>query len=104
MPSDAPEVTRAKPPAQSGTAWLNRVRDCFRQVLQLHPDGRKPNKQQLGAHAGYWIAVFIVITFCRAGGPPAKPFSRFPTATFVSWFASIRSRPFRFLALTCSAS
>ena len=66
MPSDAPHVTKAKPPVQSGTAWLDRVRDWFRQVFRLNPDGRKPNKQQLDAHAGYWIAAFIVITLLQS--------------------------------------
>ncbi|WP_424140698.1 ATP-dependent zinc metalloprotease FtsH, partial [Roseomonas chloroacetimidivorans] len=82
MPSDAPEVTKAKPPVQSGTAWLDRVRDWFRQVFQLHPDGRKPNRQQLGAHAGYWVAAFILITLLQSWWAASQAVQPIPYSEF----------------------
>ncbi|MDJ0390927.1 ATP-dependent zinc metalloprotease FtsH [Roseomonas sp. E05] len=82
MPSDAPQVTKAKPPVQSGTDWLGRVRDWLRQVFRLNPDGRKPNKQQLGAHAGYWIAAFIVITLLQSWWAASQAVQPIPYSEF----------------------
>jgi ATP-dependent Zn protease len=82
MPSDAPEVPKAKPPMQSGTAWLDRVRDWFRQVFQLHPDGRKPNKQQLGAHAGYWVAASMAIILLQSWWAATQAVQQIPYSDF----------------------
>lgn len=45
---------------------LQKVGSTLRKGFQLHPDGQKPNKQQMGAHAGYWILAFIVLMLLQS--------------------------------------
>ncbi|HYZ22256.1 MAG TPA: ATP-dependent zinc metalloprotease FtsH, partial [Rhodopila sp.] len=40
---------------------LRRFGSAIRKGFQLHPEGQKPNKQQVGAHAGYWILAFFAL-------------------------------------------
>ena len=63
MPDQASPPPLKRPPPQPG--WSDRMRRWFRVSFHPHPEGQKPNKQQMGAHLGYWIAAFVLITLLQ---------------------------------------
>src|SRR5579875_3679011 len=53
-------------PDRRRPGWRNHLRRAFYGLFHPHPEGQKPNKQQVGAHAGYWFAAFIVIMILQS--------------------------------------
>jgi cell division protease FtsH len=45
---------------------VQKLGDTIRKGVQLHPDGQKPNRQQVGAHAGYWVLAFMALLFLHS--------------------------------------
>ncbi len=82
MADDAPQITHARPSIQPRGGRLSRLRAWLRQGVQLHPDGRKPNRQQMGAHAGYWIAAFVIITLLQSWWAAGQAIQQIPYSNF----------------------
>ncbi len=82
MPDDVFQVTQARPSAQPDASRLDRLRAWLRRGVQLRPDGHKPNRRQMGAHAGYWIAAFVIITLLQNWWAATQAIQQIPYSDF----------------------